>query len=629
MEKWNLDGLRCVRCKKNFFLKEGSNFFSIVKCGCREYPLVNGILYLGKDSLRKKALKFLEEGKDKRATLSLIGFKRRLSLPIFYLLLPNAFNKSVQRIFGRHLYEILGFKRVVRILTHFSYPSAWAKYIQNREQMPSFFTSILAANLLKGKYQKVVDIGCGSGQLLKVLAQKVRPENIIGLDKSFFSLFLARRFFASRKSLLICADVEEGLPFISESFDLVLSTDSFHYLKNKSLFLKESLRTLKPQGVLAALHIVNSTKIVFGNVRGITPKKLSIMLKKAGAKTKLFHSNTEMWESLEGKTALRLDNPRPSADFENAFAYGFFAGKNRLKGSLELSRRELHLFEKAEKNFNMDKELLNELNLKKTCLQYDNFVFLSPHLDDAILSCGLLLEKLGKLGKKVEVVSVFSQASPAPYSQQAKVFMQKSGLGDWERLFAARRKEDIKALNYLKAGARHLNYQDATFRKTRLFIGFPSIQKLSWLLPGLIHVYPGAQNQFSGKVSSLDNSLVAVLKDDLKKRINEQANRQTLLLAPLGIGGHADHVLVRKLVQELGFSTLFWSDFPYNLRSESVDHFFFGEDKFRQYFELKVPKKTKKYQAIGYYRSQIRVLFPNGIIPKISEKYYVSKDFKI
>ena len=169
MQKWNIGVLHCVHCKAKFFIKVSSKNFSIVGCSCREYPLVEGILYLYKDNLRKRALKNLKRGDYKKAAITLIDQRRRLSIPITYLFFPNYFSELVESFLKKSLYQILGFKRVVSILTLFSYPKPWVAYIKNREKMPSFWTSYLAASLLKKDSQKVIDVGCGTGLILRNL----------------------------------------------------------------------------------------------------------------------------------------------------------------------------------------------------------------------------------------------------------------------------------------------------------------------------------------------------------------------------------------------------------------------------------------------------------------------------
>ena len=48
-----------------------------------------------------------------------------------------------------------------------------------------------------------------------------------------------------------------------------------------------------------------------------------------------------------------------------------------------------------------------------------NFVFLSPHLDDAVLSCGALIVALAQHAPTL-VATFFSEATPRPWSPAGK-----------------------------------------------------------------------------------------------------------------------------------------------------------------------------------------------------------------
>ena len=601
-KKWNIELLRCPKCEEKFKFRKISGDISLLKCSCAEYPLVEGIVYMYKDALRIKALKQFKKGAYTKGLMVLFGQRKLISIPAFFLLLHNFFKLS--------FYKILKFDAIVNILVPFSYPKTWGWYIKNRPKMPSYFFSLASTNILKRDTQKVVDIGCGVGQLLGLLTHKTNPQNVFGVDYSFINLLLARRFFASPQSLLICSDIEKGFPFKSDSFDLILSTDSFHYIKNKYLFLKESFRVVKNKGLLAVLHIVNSTKTVFGNVRGITPKKLSRLIRKAGFRQKVFYSNTSMWLSLVNNTQVSLGNSEFLKELKETFAYGFFVGKKKFSASVGLTEKEFKILKKSKINFSGDKELLNDVNLNNI-IKYDSFLFLSPHLDDAILSCGLLMERLKTLKKKIKVISVFTRAGDKTFTPQAKNFLANSGYKDANILFAERKKEDKLAIRYFKADYQHLDFVDAAWRES----GDGGV------------IYKNENEQFSGEISKLDTGITNKIIQKISLEIPR--NKKTICLVPIGIGGHADHVIIRSLARNLKLPVLYWSDFPYNTNDKAVKRLLSERGEFERFLVIKVPKKTKKYKAIKFYRSQLSILFQRKRIPEISEVYYAMIDSKL
>src|SRR5215210_1951516 len=90
--------------------------------------------------------------------------------------------------------------------------------------------------------------------------------------------------------------------------------------------------------------------------------------------------------------------------------------------------------------------------------------FFSPHLDDAVLSCGDVLAYLS--GKTpVTVATVFTNASEKPYSFSARRFLTKCGEKDAATLFSKRRREDEAVLKKIGVRYTHCGEIDGTWRK--------------------------------------------------------------------------------------------------------------------------------------------------------------------
>src|SRR4051812_22907832 len=89
-------------------------------------------------------------------------------------------------------------------------------------------------------------------------------------------------------------------------------------------------------------------------------------------------------------------------------------------------------------------------------------LFVSPHLDDAVLSAGALIAELAQ-HQPVLVVTVFTEASVGPHGRAARSFLAACPIADAAELFAERRREDVDALRRLRARALHLGRTDALF----------------------------------------------------------------------------------------------------------------------------------------------------------------------
>jgi ubiquinone/menaquinone biosynthesis C-methylase UbiE len=94
----------------------------------------------------------------------------------------------------------------------------------------------------------LLDAGCGTGGMLKVVRQKFPAANLTGVDQSAHALELTAARQTGAK--LLSASVQE-LPFPGNSFDFVLSLDVLSSIGlDDSLAVHEAHRVLRPGGSL-------------------------------------------------------------------------------------------------------------------------------------------------------------------------------------------------------------------------------------------------------------------------------------------------------------------------------------------------------------------------------------------
>jgi LmbE family N-acetylglucosaminyl deacetylase len=93
-------------------------------------------------------------------------------------------------------------------------------------------------------------------------------------------------------------------------------------------------------------------------------------------------------------------------------------------------------------------------------------VYLSPHLDDAVFSCGGLILRQTNAGDDVQVVTVFTgdppvgELTPFAYELHRRWGGEGSPMG-------LRRAEDLVACGRLGASVVHLGLADAVYRRAR------------------------------------------------------------------------------------------------------------------------------------------------------------------
>ena len=93
----------------------------------------------------------------------------------------------------------------------------------------------------------LLDVGCGAGGYVRQLAGL--GHRAVGVDYSFPSLMRAVAADPGLKGHYLTGEAY-GLPFRSESFDLVLSIGTFQALATPERALDEMVRVLKPGGIL-------------------------------------------------------------------------------------------------------------------------------------------------------------------------------------------------------------------------------------------------------------------------------------------------------------------------------------------------------------------------------------------
>jgi SAM-dependent methyltransferase len=92
--------------------------------------------------------------------------------------------------------------------------------------------------------RKVLEVACGSGQGLGILADAAR--SVVGGDYSASNLGLARQQYVGRLPLV---QLDAGrLPFCAESFDVVVLLEAIYYLEDPARFVAEAKRILRRPG---------------------------------------------------------------------------------------------------------------------------------------------------------------------------------------------------------------------------------------------------------------------------------------------------------------------------------------------------------------------------------------------
>ncbi|MCW5981843.1 MAG: PIG-L family deacetylase [Bryobacteraceae bacterium] len=163
----------------------------------------------------------------------------------------------------------------------------------------------------------------------------------------------------------------------------------------------------------------------------------------------------------------------------------------------------------------------------------DVALFLSPHLDDAVLSCPGRIQRLAGAGSRVVVATVFTEADAAAAT-----------------LYRNRRAEDKRAVRSLGATPLHLGFLDAPYRSAEY-------RDFREIVFGEAAEYAGTCRRVTEEIRTLVGRLQA-----------------RTVLGPLAAGNHVDHRLARDaaLAAVETSRLLFYEDRPYAFVREQVRH---------------------------------------------------------
>ncbi len=126
----------------------------------------------------------------------------------------------------------------------------WARTYEQSWLQRAFFdrahqaTLALAARIVH-QPESVLDVGCGTGKLLR-RAYTCWPEaQLIGVDPANRMIEMARRL---TPNATFFTGMAEALPLQGASVDLALSTISFHHWQDQAAGIREIARVLRPGG---------------------------------------------------------------------------------------------------------------------------------------------------------------------------------------------------------------------------------------------------------------------------------------------------------------------------------------------------------------------------------------------
>lgn len=219
-----------------------------------------------------------------------------------------------------------------------------------------------------------------------------------------------------------------------------------------------------------------------------------------------------------------------------------------------------------------------------------NIIYLSPHFDDAALSCGGLIWEQVQSGNPVEMWTICAGAPPGnKLSPFAEELHQRWQVG--HDAVNIRRREDKKSCQILGAKYRHFDIPDAIYRihpKTNEFLYFTG-------------------ETIMGDLARSEQPLLR----RLTLQIAEHLPQDSILISPLSLGHHVDHQLTRKIAEMQKVAIAYYADYPYVIENKSSLPTLLPHDCQPTISPISQGGLTAWQESIAAYESQISTFWGN------------------
>jgi LmbE family N-acetylglucosaminyl deacetylase len=223
----------------------------------------------------------------------------------------------------------------------------------------------------------------------------------------------------------------------------------------------------------------------------------------------------------------------------------------------------------------------------------NRLIFLAPHPDDAVLSCGGWIYQLAQNGERPIVLTIFGgdRSADVPLSAFARSLQERWQLG--ADAPARRRDEDRAACDRLGCYLIHLPFADAVYRCDEN--GQP--------------LYASEEAIF-GEVR--DEELIDRVAEAVTVRVQRVFNAR--LVVPLTAGRHVDHVITREAAERLNAELIYYEDYPYAEQPERMTHVWARADDAEaewvsESIGLSEDALRAKIEAFLLHRSQISTFY--------------------
>ncbi len=281
-----MENLLCPHCKTALVPKykpvKNKENCNILKCMCHEYPVISGIPIIMKGKVyntninTNEITSLIKKKQFRKAVMTLLlsGVKNREKSCLWINAIPYAnkitrlkqmckktalvWRKNRARTFIRKPTSSVTAREMIAFYFDYcGYQNEDAKnYFLYRFGQPRHLVALSLASIMSGS-RAILDLACGMGHITRGLCNMHPHNDIIGLDRDFYLLYIAKHKISPSASF-ICCDLDSGIPLERSCASGILCANSFHFFLNKERCANELTRVVHNGGIIALTALRHS-----------------------------------------------------------------------------------------------------------------------------------------------------------------------------------------------------------------------------------------------------------------------------------------------------------------------------------------------------------------------------------
>jgi SAM-dependent methyltransferase/uncharacterized protein YbaR (Trm112 family) len=283
MDNSFLNLLRCPSCGGTLSLSKSERIspepeYGVLTCYCGRYPIVAGIPVLRKGTIgsagqtSEEVITLIERGRQREALFSLLTPPGLPPSQSWIRSLPSTTGINRVKSFAAER-SVRGWQEEATALladektTACNFLDLYFSRNENKIVRDYFAFRFgngrylvglsFAASLARQPDRALLDLGCGCGHLTRGLVQQAGDRPVVGVDQSFYGLYIAKRWTAPQAEY-VCCPADVSLPFPDGAFSAAFCSDAFHYFSAKTTSSRELKRLTRDNGIIVLIWVRNA-----------------------------------------------------------------------------------------------------------------------------------------------------------------------------------------------------------------------------------------------------------------------------------------------------------------------------------------------------------------------------------